>query len=93
MRQVLIMLIMLDAVLTYIGAAYFGAHEAVLTFVNQVPELVWPFAFVKILAVLYLVEKTKKYAWVKYLLHIAAFIHAVAVINNAYLLLCCFITG
>jgi len=93
MRLVLIMLIMLDAALTYIGVAYFGAYEVVLVFVNQIPELMWPFAFVKILAVLYLVKKMKKHAWVRYLLYFAMFIHVVAVVNNAYLLLWRLATG
>ncbi len=66
--------------------AFLGAHEVVLTFVNQIPELIWPFALFKILAALYLVKKMKKYAWVRYLLYLLIFIHAVAVINNAYLL-------
>lgn len=93
MRLVLIMLIMLDAALTYIGVAYFGAYEVVLVFVNQFPKLVWPFAFVKILAVLYLVKKMKKYAWIRYLLYFATFIHVVAVVNNTYLLLWRLATG
>jgi hypothetical protein len=87
MRLVLTMLIMLDAALTYIGVAFLGAHEVVLTFVNQVPELMWPFAFAKTVAVLYLCKKAEKYAWVRYLLYFAVFIHVVAVANNAYLLL------
>ncbi len=87
MRLVLITLIMLDAALTYIGVAFLGAHEVVLTFVNQVPELMWPFAFAKTAAVLYLCKKAEKYAWVKYLLYFVMFMHVVAVANNTYLLL------
>jgi hypothetical protein len=86
MRLVLIALIMLDAALTYIGVAYFGAYEVVLTFVNQIPELMWPFAFAKI-AVLHLCKKAEKYAWIKYLLYFVVFMHIVAVANNTYLLL------
>jgi hypothetical protein len=87
MRLALITLIMLDAVLTYIGVAYFGAHEVVLTFVNQAPALMWLLAFAKILATLYLCKKAEKYAWVRHLLYLLIFIHAVAVINNTYWLL------
>jgi len=39
------------------------------------------------LGVLYLVEKAKKYVWIKYGLLIIIFTHAMAVVNNIYWLL------
>jgi hypothetical protein len=87
MRLVLIVLIMLDAALTYIGVAFLGAHEVVMSFVNQIPPAVWAVAAAKVLAVLHLCKKAEKYAWIKYLLYFAVFIHVVAVANNTYLLL------
>jgi hypothetical protein len=93
MRPALATLIMLDAALTYIGAAFLGAHEVVPTFVNQAPELVWPFALAKILVALYLCRKAEKYVWVRYPLYLIVFMHAAAVANNAYLLLWRLATG
>jgi len=78
--------ILLDAVLTYIGVAYFGAREAVITFVNRNPTLMWPFALIQVLGALYLYMMSKKHPWTRYLLYIAAFMHIVAVANNALLL-------
>jgi len=77
-------LILLDAALTYTAVSHLGAREVVLLFVNQNPLLMWPFAFVKVLAVLHLAKFMKKYAWVEYVLHVTIFIHAVAVVNNTY---------
>jgi len=84
---VVILLIMLDATLTYLAVGHLGAHEAVLLFVNQVPALMWLVAFVKVLGVLYLVEKAKKYAWIKYGLLFIIVMHAAAVVNDVYWLL------
>lgn len=87
MKWVSISLILLDAVLTYVAVGHLGAYEAMLIFVNQIPPLMWLVAIVKVLGVLYLAEKTKKYAWIKYGLLIIIFTHAVAVVNNIYWLL------
>jgi hypothetical protein len=86
-KWVLISLILLDAALTYVAVGHLGAYETVLVFVNQIPPLIWLVALVKMLGVLYLVEKTKKYAWIKYGLLIIIFTHAMAVVNNIYWLL------
>jgi len=86
-KWVSISLILLDAVLTYVAVGHLGAYEAMLIFVNQIPPLMWLVAIVKVLGVLYLAEKTKKYAWIKYGLLIIIFTHAVAVVNNIYWLL------
>jgi hypothetical protein len=87
MKWVLISLILLDAALTYVAVGHLGAYEVVLVFVNQVPALMWVVALVKVLGVLYLVEKAKKYAWIKYGLFIIIITHAMAVVNNIYWLL------
>ena len=87
MKWIVISLMLIDAVLTYVAVRHFGVREIVLLFVNQTPSLILPFAFVKVLSVLYLVKFMKKYRWVEYVLHIAIFTHAVAVINNTYWLL------
>ena len=87
MIKALIALIVLDAALTYIGVAYLGAHEMLLLFVNQAPELVWPYAMAKVLAALYLFRKAGKYPRIKYGLYLITFMHAAAVANNAYLIL------
>jgi hypothetical protein len=82
-----ISLILLDAALTYVTVGHLGAYEVVLVFVNQTPSLMWLVAFVKVLGVLYLVERMKKYAWIKYGLLLIIFTHATAVVNNVYWLL------
>ena len=87
MKWAAISLILLDAALTYVGVTYLGAREVVLLFVNQAPLLMWPFAFVKVLGVLYLAKNAKKRAWVEYILHLNIFTHAVAVANNMYWIL------
>jgi len=87
MRLAAVVLILLDAALTCVGVGYLGAREVVLAFVNQNPALMWPVAFAKVLAVLYLAEKAEKYAWVEYILHLNIFTHAVAVVNNMYWIL------
>ncbi len=87
MKRLVIFLILLDAALTYVAVGHLGARELVLTFVNQVPSLIWLVALAKVLAVLYLVENMKKYAWIEYILHLVVFIHSVVVINNTYWLL------
>ncbi|MFZ8810773.1 MAG: hypothetical protein ACO2PN_22020 [Pyrobaculum sp.] len=84
MKWIAISLILIDAVLTYVAVGHLGAREIVLLFVNQTPSLIWPFAFAKVLSVLYLTKFMKKYRWVEYVLHTAIFTHAVAVINNTY---------
>jgi len=86
-KWVLISLILLDAALTYVAVSHLGAYEAVLVFVNQIPPLMWLVAIVKVLGILYLVEKAKKYAWIKYCLLIIIFTHTMAVVNNIYWLL------
>ncbi len=87
MKWVLISLILTDATLTYAAVGHLGAREFVLTFVNQAPILMWPVALAKVLIVLYFVKMMRKYRWIEYVLHLAIFTHAVAVINNTYWLL------
>ncbi len=87
MKWVVISLVLLDAALTYVAVGHLGAYEAVLLFVNQIPALMWAVALVKVLGVLYLVEKAKKYAWIKYGLLVIIFTHVIAVVNNIYWLL------
>jgi len=87
MKWVAISLIMLDAALTYVAVGHLDAYEAVLLFVNQAPSLMWLVAFAKVLGVLYLTKKMKKYAWIKYGLLFIISTHAVAVVNNVYWLL------
>jgi hypothetical protein len=82
-----ISLILLDAALTYVAVGHLGAHEAVLVFVNHIPLSMWLVALGKVLGVLYLVEKMRKYAWVKYGLLLIIFTHAAAVVNNIYWLI------
>ncbi len=87
MKWVAISLILLDAALTYTAVGHLGAYEAVLVFVNQFPSSMWLVALGKVLGVLYLVKRMKKYAWIKYGLLLIIFTHAVAVVNNVYWLL------
>lgn len=84
-------LILLDATLTYVAVGFLGAHEIVLTFVNQIPEAVWPVAAAKVLAALYLDKISKMYRWARRVLSAAAYAHLLAFANNmcwlfAYLL-------
>jgi len=87
MKWIAISLILLDAVLTYVAVGYLGAHEVVLVFVNQIPPLMWLVAFLKISGVMYLIEKMKKYAWIRYGLLLIIFMHSLAVVNNVYWLI------
>jgi hypothetical protein len=47
----------------------------------------WLVALAKVIGVLYLVRKAKKYAWIKYGLIIIIVMHTAAVVNNVYWLL------
>jgi hypothetical protein len=78
--------ILLDAALTYIGMAYFGAYEMVIVFINTNPSLLWPFVGLQVLGALFLYKMSKKYPRVRYLLYIAALLHFGAVVHNAWLL-------
>lgn len=80
-------LIMLDALLTYVAVGHLGAHEAVLWFVNHVPMSMWLVALAKVMGVLYLLRKAKKYAWIKYGLLVILVMHTAAIVNNIYWLL------
>jgi hypothetical protein len=82
-----IMLILADASLTYVAVGHLGAYEAVLIFINRMPSTMWLVAFMKILGVLYIYTKTRKYGWVKYGILVILISHLLAVINNVYWLL------
>ncbi len=87
MKRLLTSLILIDAAQTYIAVGHLGAREFMLWFVNQEPLLIWLVAFVKVLAVLYLVKYMNRYRWIEYVLHAAIFTHAVIIISNTYWLL------
>lgn len=80
-------MILLDAGLTHIAVGYLGAYEVVLFFVNQIPPAIWLVAAGKVLGVMYIDKKMKKYSWVKYGLLAIIFSHLFAVANNTYWLL------
>jgi hypothetical protein len=81
-KWALIVLILLDAVLTYVAVGFLGAREMVLIFVNEFPLAVWPVAAIKVLAVFYVDKTSKRYMWVKHILSAAAASHLIAFANN-----------
>jgi hypothetical protein len=82
-----IALILADSALTYVAVGHLGAYEAVLVFVNKVPSAMWLVAAMKILGLLIIWRKVKKYGWIRYGVAAVAASHFVAVVNNVYWLL------
>jgi len=81
-KWVVVVLILLDAALTYVAVGFLGMREILLVFVNQAPSAIWAVATAKVLAVFYVDKMSKKYALARHILSTAAASHLVAFANN-----------
>jgi len=75
-------LMIVDAVLTYISVGHLGAVEVVLRPINDFPPLVFAVTVAKIGGLYYLYAK--RYGWLNYAVLAILMTHATAVTNDLY---------